>query len=174
MFTFLFSVAYFTVFGQAPVKIWDKTIGGLDQEYESGMVLTNNLEIILAGTSNSGIGAHKTQPNRGNNSANNWDFWIVKLAPEVLGTTEHQTTSTLTLSPNPSPGKFNMHLTGLTAQTTEVTVTDLLGRTILQQHFKTTQAQLSEEIRLPAAAKGMYLLQVKAGAQITSRKIVVE
>ncbi|HSI90227.1 MAG TPA: T9SS type A sorting domain-containing protein [Adhaeribacter sp.] len=150
-------------------QLWDMTLGGTSQNALWEIRQTSDSGFILGGYSNSGISGDKSQATKGG-----YDYWIVKLGFGALGKPEEIFTGNLTLFPNPSHGKFNLQLTGLTAPTAEVTVTDLLGRAVLQQQFKTTQAQLSEEITLPAAATGMYLLQVKTGGKITSRKIVVE
>ncbi|HSI89954.1 MAG TPA: T9SS type A sorting domain-containing protein, partial [Adhaeribacter sp.] len=153
----------------AGAKMWDHSLGGYGSDILMDLQVTSDRGLILGGFSTSQAGGDKTTPKYGD-----YDTWIIKLGAGILNLKELKPAFDLTLFPNPSHGKFQLHLTGLTASTAEVTVTDLLGRTILQQQFQTNNAQLSEEIRLPAATKGMYLLQVKAGGKITSRKIVVE
>ncbi len=74
---------------------------------------------------------------------------------------------------NPNQGKFQPQLYNLTAKTADVTVFDLLGRTVYRQQLLVTSKQLLQEINLPKI-KGMYLLQVQAGEAISTRKIVIE
>ncbi|MDX5348295.1 MAG: T9SS type A sorting domain-containing protein, partial [Hymenobacteraceae bacterium] len=75
--------------------------------------------------------------------------------------------------PNPNKGKFNLQLHNLNVPTVEATVTDLLGRVVWQRALPVTASQVFEEVALPAV-KGMYLLQLKAGAEVVTRKVVVE
>lgn len=56
---------------------WDKTIGGNDNEFCSGVELTNDGGVILSGFSISNISGEKTENIRGG-----FDYWIVKLDNE--------------------------------------------------------------------------------------------
>jgi hypothetical protein len=149
-------------------KVWDKTLGGVNEEELHSLQQTSDGGYILAGYSNSGISGDKSQICLGSQ-----DFWVVKLAPDVLGVKESKSSFNLSISPNPNQGKFKLQLSNLSAPTTEITVSDLLGRKVLQKEFQTTSNLLSEELTLPNA-KGMYLLQIKAGNQTATHKIVVE
>ncbi|MFC5269148.1 T9SS type A sorting domain-containing protein [Adhaeribacter terreus] len=149
-------------------KLWDQTIGGSGNENASKLLQLADGSFIWAGDSDSGIGIDKSQPSQGAS-----DYWIVKLAAEVTGTKELVSHKELLISPNPSQGKFNLQLENISASKVEVSVSDLLGRVILQKELPVTNKQISEELEIKAS-KGMYLLQIKAGNQSTSRKIVVK
>lgn len=56
------------------VKLWDKTIGGYDSDRLEDMIELPNGDIILAGSSYSGISGNKSEESRGK-----VDFWIVKI-----------------------------------------------------------------------------------------------
>lgn len=56
---------------------WDKTIGGSDYEFLSGVELTTDGGVVLAGFSQSSISGEKTENSRGG-----YDYWIVKLNKE--------------------------------------------------------------------------------------------
>lgn len=56
-------------------KMWDKTIGGNDYDLCSGIQITRDGGLILAGFSGSNSSGEKTENNRGVQS----DFWVVKL-----------------------------------------------------------------------------------------------
>jgi hypothetical protein len=56
-------------------KVWDKTIGGNDYDLCSGIQITRDGGLILAGFSGSNASGEKSENNRGVQS----DFWIVKL-----------------------------------------------------------------------------------------------
>jgi hypothetical protein len=56
-------------------KVWDKTIGGYDYDLCSGVQITKDGGLILAGFSGSNRSGEKSEDNRGVQS----DYWIVKL-----------------------------------------------------------------------------------------------
>jgi hypothetical protein len=150
-------------------KIWDASFGGSDNDALISLQKTSDGGFILGGYSESGISGDKSQLNHGPDP---WitDYWILKLKPEAI---EKKADCPVNIFPNPSQGKLNLHFCNFSAPEVEVTVFDLVGRLILRQVLKTTENQLSTELTLPVA-KSIYLLQVKAGAQIITRKIVVE
>lgn len=148
-------------------KLWDKTIGGTNNDGIFSITQTADGGFIFGGDSYSGLSGDKSQASQGDA-----DYWIVKLAPDVLGINKSESDLSLSVFPNPNQGKFNLQLNNITVPTAEVTVTDLLGRVVLQQSVA-ARSQGLQELEIPAV-KGMYLLQVKAGNQTSTRKIVVE
>jgi len=55
--------------------VWDKTIGGINDETAEGIIATDDSkQIIIYGISNSGMGAEKTESCRGM-----WDYWLVAI-----------------------------------------------------------------------------------------------
>jgi hypothetical protein len=95
------------------------------------------------------------------------------LGADITGTNDPFSDYQLSIFPNPSQGKFKLQLKDISASKVELSITDLLGRVMLQKDLPVVNKQVSEELEIKAA-KGMYLLQIKAGNQTTSRKIVVE
>ncbi len=55
-------------------KLWDKTIGGSNDEYFAMVQQTTDGGFIVGGRSSSSISGEKTQPSKGDN-----DYWLVKL-----------------------------------------------------------------------------------------------
>lgn len=55
-------------------KIWDKTIGGNDEDVLNDMQKTTDGGYILAGNSRSGISSDKSEPSQGSH-----DYWVVKI-----------------------------------------------------------------------------------------------
>ncbi|QMU27541.1 T9SS type A sorting domain-containing protein [Adhaeribacter radiodurans] len=62
--------------GKAQVKLWDKIIGGKDNDVLKSAKETNDGNFILGGTSYSGKSGDKSEPNKG---TSNGDYWIIKL-----------------------------------------------------------------------------------------------
>ncbi len=59
-------------------KLWDKTYGGAGDErlYYGALALTNDGNLIIGGSSDSGVSAMKSKPNYGG-----MDFWVIKIDP---------------------------------------------------------------------------------------------
>lgn len=65
----------FMVAAQAPIKLWDNTIGGgASDESWGSSIQTSDGGYLIGGASLSGIGNDKSQASRGN-----YDYWVVKL-----------------------------------------------------------------------------------------------
>lgn len=62
--------------------LWDKTIGGSDHDYLQSSIQTTDGGYMLGGYSKSPVSGEKTQNSK--DEQNEYDFWVVKLAPEVL------------------------------------------------------------------------------------------
>jgi hypothetical protein len=70
---FMFFIT-FQAYTQAPVKIWDKTLGSGGADNASSMVRTSDGGFVIAGYSLGGITGDKSEASRGDH-----DFWIVKI-----------------------------------------------------------------------------------------------
>jgi hypothetical protein len=61
-------------------KVWDKTIGGSDNDIAKSIIATSDGGFIVAGNSSSGISGDKTEAsNRDKNGNTNSDYWLVKI-----------------------------------------------------------------------------------------------
>lgn len=149
-------------------QLWDQTYGGNGDENIASLAQTLDGGYALAGPSDSGTSSDKSQPAVGLK-----DYWIVKLAPEVLGIKEKGADLKISVFPNPNQGKFRLECPGVLTAGIEVSVFDLLGRKILQQELPAGGHQISEEMEVKAP-KGVYLLQLKAENQTTTRRLVIE
>lgn len=79
---------------------WQNTIGGSDIDYLAFSQQTVDGGYILAGSSASSISGDKTE-----DSHFNFDYWVVKLAPETVPTGEASTAqASITIFPNPTNG----------------------------------------------------------------------
>ena len=71
---YIFLLCSLSAFCQAPMKIWDKTIGGNGGDNANSIIATSDGGFLIAGSSSSGISGDKSEINKGNT-----DFWIVKM-----------------------------------------------------------------------------------------------
>jgi hypothetical protein len=73
LFLFFISPCSF-VSAQAPIKLWDKTIGGNSFEDEVKVIPTSDGGYMVAGSSYSDASGDKTE-----NSKGSFDYWVIKL-----------------------------------------------------------------------------------------------
>jgi hypothetical protein len=73
------------------------------------------------------------------------------------------------LYPNPSPGLFNLEISGVGESRANIIVYDMYGRVV----YSKQQAQLREQIDLSTRQTGIYFLQVTVGNEMFTEKLVV-
>ncbi|WP_191906990.1 T9SS type A sorting domain-containing protein [Adhaeribacter soli] len=99
--------------------------------------------------------------------------FVLHVGARVSGVADATKGMEVKLYPNPSQGKFQLQLSGLKASSAEMTITDIAGKVVMQKQVKASNGTISEAVELKAA-KGIYLLQIKADQQVITRKVVVE
>jgi hypothetical protein len=77
----------------------------------------------------------------------------------------------LRLYPNPSNGRFNLAWTSSVPASVEIRLVNLLGKEML--HWQTVKPSSDTEVAvdLSSTPDGIYLLQVKAGPSIVTKKV---
>jgi hypothetical protein len=141
---------------------WQKSLGGTLDEYANSIIQTTDGGYVIAGNSNSTNG--DVTGNHGN-----YDYWIVKLAPESLGTTSFIENTTITLFPNPAKEKITLKLDFFKASQ-EISISDIQGKIIYSQKLES----LSTTINTSSFEKGIYFLNVIDGTQKTTKKFILE
>lgn len=76
--------------------------------------------------------------------------------------------------PNPSNGQFNLSFENSDAQLIDVTVTDLVGKTIVKKQFSNTVGSFTETINMNGIADGVYILRVNVDGKLLTQKLIVE
>ena len=85
----------------------------------------------------------------------------------------HLSDLNLVLSPNPNNGNFNISGISNTSSPINIEVIDLHGRTILKnENIIINNNNLN--VNLPEKAKGIYVIKVKSGTSMFSKKILVK
>ena len=75
--------------------------------------------------------------------------------------------------PNPSSGLFNIDITTAKVTDIEISVFNMQGQLVKSIQYEQV-SKLSEELDLNGKAKGVYYLKIKAGDEMTVRKIVTQ
>jgi hypothetical protein len=78
------------------------------------------------------------------------------------------------VSPNPSNGTFTVSFETEKPETIQLKVFDLLGQLIKQESPVTVSGTYAQQLNLTQMPKGIYLLQIKAGEESTSRRIEIQ
>ncbi|GGF28215.1 hypothetical protein GCM10011383_44950 [Hymenobacter cavernae] len=152
-------------------KLWDQVVGGagIDQLYT--LQPTPDGGYVAGGISNSGVSGDKTQPSQGD-----FDYWVVKLGPDVVTATEPLTASTtLSVYPNPAHNRLSVLLPAATPRTRlHLSLLDATGRIVYQQSlFVPSGTDLPVEVGQHSA--GLYLLRVEGlDGFVATQRVVLE
>ena len=143
---------------EAGEQIWQKTIGGSKAESCLTIIATSDGGFALAGKSSSNDGDVTFNHGKA-------DFWVVKLAPESVSTSDPYTSesSNLEISPNPTHNTLLLKVAS-EESCLHVCVTDMLGRPLLQ-HTITNGGSLD----VAALSPGFYMVS----ATTPSGKVLV-
>jgi hypothetical protein len=158
---------------------WDLTLGGLknDQLYDANQ--TSDGGYIIGGESSSGIGAHKTDVNKGRN-----DIWIIKLSSDqTANTTDPGAVPTAFNLYQNYPNPFNTQTTiqyDLVKQSNvEIVIYNLLGKKVLELENTTRAAGMHHthwnglDESGHSVNTGIYFYQLIAGQYRETRKMVL-
>lgn len=77
------------------------------------------------------------------------------------------------LSPNPNNGNFRLHLEGLETPSAEISVRNLVGQEVYSQSIRTENSIVDKDLHLNGLPEGIYLLNLSAGGQTLSQKLVI-
>ncbi len=101
----------------------------------------------------------------------NWSMNMCSLTNIALSTNEN-IFENFSLFPNPNNGSFNVQLKADVSNNIEIEVYDLSGRQIFNKSFA-NKSFFNENINLDKIATGIYLVNIKNGKKIETRKIIV-
>jgi hypothetical protein len=80
----------------------------------------------------------------------------------------------LSLYPNPNNGNFSLNFTASEAQTANLVMTDMSGKTVWSMPVSTQAGRNEMNISLDGVPAGMYLLQVSQGEMRQTVKVIVQ
>ncbi len=141
---------------------WQKSLGGITDDYAASIIQTTDGGYIVAGSSNSTDG--DVTGNHGS-----YDYWIVKLSPENLSTSLFNQNKIFSLFPNPAKENLTLKIEFFTPSQ-EITITDIQGKKIHSQKVE----GLSTTINTSNFEKGIYFLNLIDGTQKTTQKFIIE
>jgi len=137
--------------------VWQKTLGGSDQDYANSINQTSDNGFIISGYSSSTNGDII-----GNNGLG--DYWVVKLEPDPLSITNFLENN-ISIFPNPSTDILTLKLPNNTT-IDKITITDLTGKIVKDQ------TQNTNIVNVENLANGLYILEVFSGDQKFETKFI--
>ncbi|WP_284651562.1 T9SS type A sorting domain-containing protein [Flavobacterium terrisoli] len=138
---------------------WQKSLGGSNVDDGINILANPDGSYTMIGWTNSTdgdvIGAH-----------GDFDGWVVKLGPDALATSNFNPQN-IKLYPNPTASFLTLQSAG-NILFDKIVVTDLAGKTILEQY------QNSNQINVEKLAGGIYILQAFSGEEKLMAKFIKE
>ncbi len=137
---------------------WQKSLGGTSNERAYSIQPTPDGGFIVAGY---------TQSTNGDVTVNhgNYDFWVVKLGPEL--STTGFVKEAIVVYPNPAKTLLTVQNNNNTV-IDSITITDLMGKVVLTQTTNTNQ------VNVAPLACGTYFLEATSGKDQFTTKFVKE
>ena len=91
----------------------------------------------------------------------------------VSGINNSEFSKAVSVFPNPSKGVFSIEMPSTLEKAASINVTDALGRVVYSKNEKLNGAY-NGQIDLSNLGKGVYMLNIKTGENISMRKLVIE
>ena len=89
----------------------------------------------------------------------------------TVGLSENSSAN-VSIYPNPSTGNFNLNMSGLTASTVDVNITDVSGKVVMNTSFNTVNGGLNAPINISNVEEGVYIVRVNGDSSIVRRIVV--
>jgi hypothetical protein len=154
-------------------KEWQKCYGGSINDYAYAARQLPDGDYVVSGLSNS---------NDGDATCNMYgvgEYWIFRLSTATGVEVRSENTETLlVISPNPASHFFNLEFrlpdSEILNAAITITITNLLGQTVLEKNARIINRQLEEAIDLNETIKeGVYLVKVKGKEQQWTAPLIV-
>lgn len=101
-------------------------------------------------------------------------YAAIKRTIATIGVTEQKFTQTqVNLFPNPTSGSFQLYCGATQNNNLQVTITDIMGKTIQQHHWTASAANNALTIDLGNENKGVYFVSIGNGFNTEVRKVLV-
>jgi Secretion system C-terminal sorting domain/Beta-propeller repeat len=151
-----FDDAFLVKFDASGTRQWATYYGGSEDDIGSSCAIDAAGNVYIAGytksSSNIAYAGHK------NTYAGNTDAFLAKLTSLATATGDFETINNLNILPNPTHDKLTINLKNTEGSIkVKVTITDIAGRTLIQQTIQTPQA----DINVSSLINGLYLITVE-------------
>jgi hypothetical protein len=102
-----------------------------------------------------------------------------KITPDVVEIKKPITSTVLiperfTVSPNPTSGRITVDFSSKESGTPQLLIMDITGRMVQQEVVQNFSGEFSKSYNLESEARGAYIIQLKIGDKLTSKKIILQ
>ena len=151
--------------------IWAKSEGGngLDEALAITTDASGNIYMTGRFSSNSLLFSSFTLMNVGD-----YDIFLAKLSSSIIGIESIDNKKGIIVYPNPASGTFNLSLSYFQDSPVQIDMFNILGKRIYAEKINVNQNEQFIEINLGKLSAGIYIVQVKAGTEQFSKKLVIE
>lgn len=91
-----------------------------------------------------------------------------------VGIKELMKSATLSIYPNPSTGIFNITVSGLDSEKSNITVLNIVGEVLYSSTVDSKGGQLNTDLTLSNAKSGVYFVQINSGSKVVTQKLVID
>ncbi len=98
--------------------------------------------------------------------------WSLKIEG-YIGFDDNFSKHSIQLYPNPNTGEFSVSINSLSGEMYALTVTDLLGKVLLERNVACFPGENKINIKLEDLNKGIYLLNVRKEEQVVTKKLFI-
>lgn len=91
-----------------------------------------------------------------------------------LGVNELKNNNAISVYPNPASDRLTISFKLNERGNVYIYIKDLSGKTVYEKALGQLSGEQKEELDLPELAKGMYLLQLRAGEELSTQKLLIE
>ena len=107
--------------------------------------------------------------------ANNIDsLLILTHREEIFTINKSDIDNSVVIYPNPSEGKVNINLKGISGNSVKIDIRNMEGQTILFKTYFLTESEFHKTLDLSTIPKGMYLVSVITNQQRVVKKMIIK
>jgi len=170
-------------FDQDGILIWSTYIGGNDPDVAQGITYDPTFDrIYVCGFSRSYSGFPVANPQTGNfqqssnASISNYDATLCRFDVSGIVSVPEESFQphTLNIHPNPTSNILLFDIGNARDSEVDITITNVLGQTILIEHRSIVAESRNNEILLPYLAEGLYTIVIESEGIVYVNKFVVQ
>jgi subtilisin-like proprotein convertase family protein len=142
----------------------------------SGLLLPDEALSAFVGESASGQWQLRIEDGFGadGGNLNSWSLNICTVQPADISGLSTNLFDGFALYPNPNNGNFMVRFNAAGTDAVAISVYDMRGRRVVNQSYTNTGGLFEQNIALPAAQQGIYLVNVQQGSSSITKKIMVK
>ncbi len=92
----------------------------------------------------------------------------------MVGINELSNADNIIIYPNPSSGNININMTLSSQSNVNVTIKDVLGKTVYTSSSTPVEGELAQNIDLTKESAGVYFIHIGLNGEITTKKIILK